>query len=397
MINIADYDYFLPDDRIAQYPCEKRDESKLLLYNRGDISKDSFRNIVDYIPSKSLLVFNNTRVIKARLLFHKKSGAAIEIFCLRPLNPADYDRAFASTESVEWECIVGNLKKWKSERLELPIDNKGTTLILYAEKGEKTGDSITIRFSWTPSEKSFAEVLELLGHTPLPPYIKRSDETIDDERYQTVYSKIDGSVAAPTAGLHFTPNLIEELHDKNIGIAEVTLHVGAGTFKPVKDNDVSKHCMHNEFYTVTAETLRMLRENAGNIIAVGTTSVRTLESIYHLGVKIKRDFQCNLITEQWEPYNWSSDMTFVDAIDVLLNYIEDNSLNSIEASTELIIVKGYKYKTIKGLITNFHQPKSTLLLLLAAFVGDNWKEAYRYALENDFRFLSYGDSSFWIV
>ncbi|MBP5473414.1 MAG: S-adenosylmethionine:tRNA ribosyltransferase-isomerase [Bacteroidales bacterium] len=392
-INMADYDYDLPNERIAQYPKEKRDESLLLLYNKGDISKHCFKDIGEFIPTKSLLVFNNTKVIRARLLFKKDSGANIEIFCLEPLSPSNYEISFSSTGSVEWKCIAGNLKKWKSGLLTMTLSND---VVLTAEKISRENESIRVKFSWTPSNISFGEVLEMAGHIPLPPYIKREDTNEDVNRYQTVYSKIDGSVAAPTAGLHFTEKVFEDLNKRGIKRTDVTLHVGAGTFKPIKGDNVEEHDMHTEFYIVKKEVVKHLLDNKGNIIAVGTTSVRTIESIYWLGVKILKNPQLedkDLFTDQWEPYRTDEEISMQDSFEAILRYLDDNDEQSIQASTKIIIVPGYRFRVIDGLITNFHQPRSSLLLLLAAWVGDEWKRIYDYALKNDFRFLSYGDSS----
>ena len=392
-INMADYDYDLPNERIAQYPKEKRDESLLLLYNKGDISKHCFKDIGEFIPTKSLLVFNNTKVIRARLLFKKDSGANIEIFCLEPLSPSNYEISFSSTGSVEWKCIAGNLKKWKSGLLTMTLSND---VVLTAEKISRENESIRVKFSWTPSNISFGEVLEMAGHIPLPPYIKREDTNEDVNRYQTVYSKIDGSVAAPTAGLHFTEKVFEDLNKRGIKRTDVTLHVGAGTFKPIKGDNVEEHDMHTEFYIVKKEVVKHLLDNKGNIIAVGTTSVRTIESIYWLGVKILKNPQLedkDLFTDQWEPYRTDEEISMQDSFEAILRYLDYNDEQSIQASTKIIIVPGYRFRVIDGLITNFHQPRSSLLLLLAAWVGDEWKRIYDYALKNDFRFLSYGDSS----
>ena len=392
-INMADYDYNLPNERIAQYPKEKRDESLLLFYNKGDISKHCFKDIGEFIPAKSLLVFNNTKVIRARLLFKKDSGANIEIFCLEPLSPSNYEVSFSSTGSVEWKCIAGNLKKWKSGPLSMTLAND---VVLTAEKISRENESIRVRFSWTPSHFSFGEVLEMAGHIPLPPYIKREDTHEDVNRYQTVYSKIDGSVAAPTAGLHFTENVFEDLNNRGIKRTEVTLHVGAGTFKPIKGDSIEEHEMHTEFYTVKREVIEQLLDNKGIIIAVGTTSVRTIESIYWLGVKIRKNPHIEdkyLFTDQWEPYGSDEKSSMQESFESILKYLDDNDEQSIQASTKIIIVPGYNFRVIDGLITNFHQPRSSLLLLLAAWVGDEWKRIYDYALKNDFRFLSYGDSS----
>jgi len=395
-INITDYDYDLPEERIAQYPVKDRDASKLLLSDGNSISSDIFRNIDKYLPSDSLLVFNNTRVIRARLLFQKKSGAGIEILCLEPLNPVSYEISFSSESPVEWKCIIGNLKKWKTGRLSLKFNHNREEHELHAERICAEEEAWRIRFSWDKSNLSFSEVIEASGHTPLPPYITRKDAEEDSERYQTVYSAVNGSVAAPTAGLHFTDGVLKALSVKGIKNTNITLHVGAGTFQPVRTENVMQHEMHTEHFFVTNDTIDELIENHGRIIAVGTTSVRTLESLYWLGVKAKTDSPLhagNLIIEQWEPYEKDSGISVADSLNALKFLMKNNDINLLHASTKIIIVPGYKFRMIKGIITNFHQPRSTLLLLISAWTGNRWKQIYKYALENGFRFLSYGDSS----
>ena len=396
-INIEDYNYDLPDERIAQYPVEVRDNSQLLLYNKGKISKDKFKNIHEYLPAESVLVFNNTQVIRARLLFQKESGAHIEVFCLEPLEPVEYEKSFSAVAPVEWKCIVGNLKKWKCGILTSEFQSGGKEYKLLVEKVKpESGDSWRIKFLWDPCDISFGEVIEATGHIPLPPYVNRQDEEQDYVRYQTVYSRIKGSVAAPTAGLHFTEDVLEQINKKGIKSANVTLHVGAGTFQPVKTNDISKHEMHSEFYIVSKESVELLLHNQNKIIAVGTTSVRTLESLYWLGVKIKQNpgsDEDGLFTGQWEPYESEKNITLQDSLGVILNLMRIKKTDFIEASTKIMIIPGYKFRVINGMITNFHQPKSTLLLLISAWIGRDWQEVYRYALRNDFSFLSYGDSS----
>jgi S-adenosylmethionine:tRNA ribosyltransferase-isomerase len=397
-INIADYDYDLPENRIAQFPWPERDGSKLLLFDGRDISSDIFRNIDKYIRPGSLLVFNNTRVIRARLVFRKKSGARIEIFCLEPLNPSGYDVSLTSHESVEWKCIIGNLKKWKSGSISMVFPWGGKDNILFAEKAGEVGEALRIRFYWHNSEISFSEVIEAAGKIPLPPYIAREAVMEDNDRYQTVYSKIKGSVAAPTAGLHFTEGVLEKLKEKGIERTDITLHVGAGTFQPVRSNSISGHSMHTEHFVVTADTISRLRKHAGKITAVGTTSVRTLESIYWLGVRARLDPEDDLRNiSQWEPYGYKNEITTDEALMALEGYFEKNNLKTINASTGIIIVPGYRFRITNAIITNFHQPKSTLLLLIAAWTGDSWKRIYNYALNNGFRFLSYGDSSFMYI
>ncbi len=395
-VKINDYDYDLPTERIAQYPVRDRDASKLLHFDGNNINSDVFRNIDRYIPYDSLLVFNNTRVIRARLLFQKKSGAGIEIFCLEPLTPASYEMSFASNGPVEWKCIIGNLKKWKSGILSLKFNHNQKEHELQAEKICVEGEAWRIRFSWDENNISFSEVIEASGHIPLPPYITREDEEEDTERYQTVYSAVRGSVAAPTAGLHFTEDVMKALAAKGVKLAGVTLHVGAGTFQPVRAGVVSEHVMHCEHFSVTIDTINELIENHGRIIAVGTTSVRTLESLYWLGVKAKNCLAAdinNMTIGQWEPYEKDRGITVKASLTALKGLMIKNHHTVISASTRMIIVPGYKFNMINGIITNFHQPRSTLLLLISAWTGKSWQKIYKYALENDFRFLSYGDSS----
>ena len=391
-IRIELYDYQLPDERIAKYPLEQRDKSKLLIYNKGNISSNTFSEIDYYIPENSTLVFNNTKVIQARLKFYKETGAQIEIFCLEPIEPSDYALAFEQTEKVTWKCIVGNLKKWKTEDLKSRIRIKDSEIEIVATKKGAVGNTQIIEFKWNNNLVSFSEILENVGVTPIPPYLNRESENIDKERYQTVYSKFKGSVAAPTAGLHFTKPVLEKLQTKDIKLAEITLHVGAGTFTPVKSETVNEHEMHTEHFVVKKETIQQLLD-AERIVAVGTTSVRTIESLYWIGVKLIFQNKLDTHITQWEPYNLKTDIFKEEALQALFNYMNQNDLKQIEASTQIMIVPGYDFKMIDLLITNFHQPKSTLLLLIAAFIGDDWKNVYRYALENGFRFLSYGDSS----
>lgn len=398
-IDIADYDYDLPEERIAQYPVADRDASKLLVFDANNISSDIFRNIGNHLPADSLLVFNNTRVIRARLLFRKKSGAGIEILCLEPLAPASYETSFASNGPVEWKCIIGNLKKWKTGVLKLRFIINDKEYELTAERMIAEGEAWRIRFSWNNPMMCFGDVIEASGHTPLPPYISREDEKEDSDRYQTVYSTKKGSVAAPTAGLHFTEDLLNILSEKGAKRTQITLHVGAGTFQPVRTMDVTQHQMHFEHFFVTNDTIDKLIENYGRIIAVGTTSVRTLESLYWLGVKTTALSSPNIlnpVVDQWEPYQTDSDITVKDSLTALKSYMVHNNIKVLEASTGIIIVPGYKFRMIKGIITNFHQPRSTLLLLISAWIGSNWQKIYKYALENGFRFLSYGDSSLLI-
>ena len=388
-INISDYNYNLPDERIAKFPLEKRDSSKLLTYISGNVSTNVFSSLPEILPANSCLVFNNTRVIQARLEFFKSTGSRIEIFCLEPQEPSSYELSLSSTQSCVWKCMIGNLKKWKGEVLkkEVGADN----LVLEAERLETNGNTSYIKFSWN-NGVSFAEVLDLLGELPIPPYLNRKTQESDKTTYQTVYSKVKGSVAAPTAGLHFTPEVISALHTKGIKTMELTLHVGAGTFQPVKAEEIGGHAMHAEKIEVSKEFIQNLIENLGNVVAVGTTSVRTLESLYYLGVQLHNG-DTSLLVNQWEPYESEKVLPAREALEAILNYMEKTQSNILYATTQIMIVPGYKFNIVNVLITNFHQPKSTLLLLLAAFVGEKWRELYEYALNNDYRFLSYGDSS----
>jgi S-adenosylmethionine:tRNA ribosyltransferase-isomerase len=397
-INIDDYDYGLPEERIAKHPAAQRDSSKLLLYINGLISEDKFNNIGDHLPSGSLLVFNNTRVIRARLLFQKPTGAAIEVFCLEPISPAEYQQSFSSTKEVEWKCIIGNQKKWKTGTITSQFDFKGKKYELSAAKVGPDGEAWRIRFRWDPSDLTFGEVIENVGHIPLPPYLNRKDEAEDYYRYQTIYATIKGSVAAPTAGLHFTNEVFSDLSGKGIDRAEITLHVGAGTFKPVKAGDISDHEMHCEHYFITTETLEKLISFRERIIAVGTTSVRTLESLYWLGVRMLGGTEKSdgLFTNQWEYDEPGAEVPLEDSFSAILKFMRDRNISILHASTKIMILPCYKFRVIKGMITNFHQPKSTLLLLIAAWTGNNWRDLYQYALENDFRFLSYGDSCLFL-
>jgi S-adenosylmethionine:tRNA ribosyltransferase-isomerase len=395
-INLNEYDYDLPSGRIAQYPAEERDLSRLLIYKNGKIANDIFRNIDQYIPEGSLLVFNNTRVIRARILFRKETGAVIEVLCLEPLAPAEYESAFGSRGPVEWKCIVGNLKKWKSGVIKTPFNIDGNKFELVAKKIHPEGDAWRIRFEWGSEEASFGEVVDAAGQLPLPPYLEREAEPEDLERYQTVYSRTKGSVAAPTAGLHFTPKIVERIKESGIAGTEVTLHVGAGTFKPIKSGTISEHEMHCEHFSVSRKTIELIREYDGEIISIGTTSVRTLESLYWLGVKLKLKTMASpgdLSLGQWEAYESESDISSGKALEAIMNYMDARNLSVLHASTRIMIIPGYKFRMMKAMITNFHQPMSTLLLLVSAWVGVEWKEIYRYALQNNFRFLSYGDCS----
>lgn len=399
-IKISEYNYPLPDERIAKFPLKERDKSKLLIYQQGNIKEDIFENIVDYLPKGSLLIYNNTKVIQARIHFRKPTGSQIEVFLLEPAFPADYEQVFQTTQQCSWFCMVGNLKKWKSGILSLNCCVKGQEITLIAEKNATDSKLIQVNFQWNSSAVSFAEILEAIGELPIPPYLNRSSEESDKITYQTVYSKIKGSVAAPTAGLHFTDEVLKKVDAKNITREEVTLHVGAGTFKPVKSEEIEGHDMHTEYICVHKNTLKALLQHKLQAIAVGTTSVRTLESLYFMGAKIKKNpniEESELHVNQWEPYSETAPtISAQESIQQIIDYLERNNLNSLHSSTQIIIAPGYKYKIVNMLITNFHQPQSTLLLLVSAFVKGDWKKIYNYALDNQFRFLSYGDSSLLI-
>ncbi|MCI5912965.1 MAG: S-adenosylmethionine:tRNA ribosyltransferase-isomerase [Prevotella sp.] len=399
-IHISDYNYPLPDDRIAKFPIDRRDHSKLLIYNRGEVSEDKFYNLHDYLPKGSLMVFNNTRVIQARIHFRKETGALIEVFLLEPAAPSDYEQMFQTTSRCEWLCLVGNLKKWKGGSLLRVFDINGKHVVLTATRIKEAGTSQRVGFSWDNAAVSFAEILDAVGELPIPPYLNRDTQESDKTTYQTVYSKIKGSVAAPTAGLHFTNNVLKSLDDAGIDREEVTLHVGAGTFKPVKSEEIEGHEMHTEYICVHKGTLEKLLQHDCCAIAVGTTSVRTLESLYYMGVKLQKNpnlTEDELHVNQWQPYDDNdSDITPKEAIANILNYLNTNELETLHSSTQIIIAPGYEYKIVKMLVTNFHQPQSTLLLLVSAFVHGDWRKIYDYALAHDFRFLSYGDSSLLI-
>ena len=395
-IYIDDFDYDLPDERIAKYPLQQRDSSKLLLWRNGELSESRFSEIASFLPENSLLVCNNTRVIQARIVFHKTTGARIEVFCLEPLSPSDYALSLSATGSCEWKCMVGNLKKWKEGALEQTILFDGKDVTFSAELMETEGNTHRIRFSWSDDTLSFSEILMLIGELPIPPYLHRKTEENDKKTYQTVYSKIEGSVAAPTAGLHFTPEVFDKLKSKNIETEELTLHVGAGTFQPVKSATIDTHTMHTETIAVPLETIRRIQRKLGNIIAVGTTSVRTLESLYYLGKGPLNPPSADgdlLNVSQWEPYENTNDIPVETALQNIIDYLEKNDQDTLHAETQILIKPGFQFRIISGMITNFHQPKSTLLLLVSAFVDGNWRKIYDYALSNDFRFLSYGDSS----
>jgi S-adenosylmethionine:tRNA ribosyltransferase-isomerase len=394
-IRISDYNYPLPDERIAKFPLAERDQSKLLVYKKGVVAQDCFTSLPSLLPKGPLMVFNNTKVIQARLHFRKETGALIEVFCLEPILPNDYALNFQQTEHSAWLCMVGNLKKWKGEALKREMVVKGETITLTAERGECRGTSHWIDFRWDNPTITFADILEVFGELPIPPYLNRETQESDKQTYQTVYSKIKGSVAAPTAGLHFTPRVLDALQEVGIEKDEVTLHVGAGTFQPVKAAQIGGHAMHTEVIEVTRQSIALLQQQLGSIVAVGTTSVRTIESLYYLGCRVASG-NAEMVVEQWEPYQHTAVLSAHDALQALLDYLDDSGQTTLHASTRIIIVPGYTFKIVNALITNFHQPHSTLLLLLAAFVGDEWHRIYDYALANDYRFLSYGDSSLLI-
>ena len=403
-IHIKDYNYSLPDERIAKFPLAQRDHSKLLLYKHGEVSEDVFYNIPNHLPEGALMVFNNTKVIQARLHFRKSTGALIEVFLLEPYLPADYEQMFQTTGACSWLCMIGNLKKWKGETLRRSFEVKGREVTLCAERREDVGKRYRVDFTWDDNTVSFAELLDSVGELPIPPYLNRETQESDKTTYQTVYSKIKGSVAAPTAGLHFTSDVLASLDSHGIDREEVTLHVGAGTFKPVKSEEIQDHEMHTEYICVHRQTLEKLIKHNACAIAVGTTSVRTLESLYYMGVKLEKSLDLSedeLHVGQWEPYEGETfemvaNVTPQKAIQNILAYLDRHSLNSLHSSTQIIIAPGYEYKIVKMLVTNFHQPQSTLLLLVSAFLHGDWHKIYDYALAHDFRFLSYGDSSLLI-
>lgn len=401
-IRISEFNYPLPDERIAKFPLPVRDQSKLLLYRHGEITEDIFTSLPDYLPANSLMIFNNTKVIQARLHFHKETGALIEVFCLEPIQPNDYALNFQQTEHAAWLCMIGNLKKWKEGALKREITVKGKPLTLTAERGACHGTSHWVDFRWNNPEITFADILEVFGELPIPPYLNRETQESDKETYQTVYSKIKGSVAAPTAGLHFTPRVLDALREKGVALEELTLHVGAGTFKPVKSEEIEGHEMHTEYISVNRSTLEKLVAHEGKAIAVGTTSVRTLESLYHIGVTLLHNPNAteeDLHVKQWQPYETALETAAtpaVDALQAIIAYLDRHHMETLHSSTQIIIAPGYEYRIVKAMVTNFHQPQSTLLLLVSAFVKGNWRPIYDYALAHDFRFLSYGDSSLLI-
>jgi len=401
---IKDFTYELPDDKIAKYPLQKRDDSKLLVYRSGKINTSRYSDLAEHLPANTLLVFNNTKVVEARLLFKKATGGIIELFCLEPADQyPDITTAMLQKGKVLWKCLVGGAKKWKDGLIIKKIETQGNPITLTANRIKKQGDYFVIEFSWDDDCLTFAEILHLAGQIPLPPYLNRTVEETDKDTYQTVYARHDGSVAAPTAGLHFTDELFEKLADKRIQTGFVTLHVGAGTFKPVKAATMAEHDMHSEFIDVTAAFIQQLINNlVHGIITVGTTSMRTVESLYWMGVKIIQLQQSQVLEaidetaitiRQWDPYELSQNMPTADALNNLLHWMHTTHRERLITKTQIIIAPGYTLKIAKGLITNFHQPQSTLLLLVAAIIGDDWRKVYEYALQNNFRFLSYGDGS----
>ena len=418
-IKISDYNYDLPDERIAKFPIAQRDHSKLLVYKHGEVSDDVFHHLPTYLPQGALMIFNNTKVIQARLHFRKETGALIEVFLMEPAEPTDYELMFQTTGHCSWLCMIGNLKKWKEGSMKRDFEIKGNKLTLSAtmRRGDALGSEAQemvakgggtnywVDFDWDNDKVSFAEILEAVGELPIPPYLNRKTEESDKTTYQTVYSKIKGSVAAPTAGLHFTDEVLKDLDAHGIDREEVTLHVGAGTFKPVKSLEIEGHQMHTEYIVVHRRSLEKLIKHECRVIAVGTTSVRTIESLYYMGVHLLKHPEANeddLHVKQWDPYELSEDGNLVDgitpmqAIQAIIDYLDRNGLEALHSSTQIIIAPGYQYKIVKMLVTNFHQPQSTLLLLVSAFLKGDWKKVYDYALSHDFRFLSYGDSSLLI-
>ena len=399
-ISISDYAYDLPDEKIAKYPLDERDQSKLLVWKNGLIQDSQFGNLPEFLPSNSLLIFNNTKVIRARLHFQKETGAKIELFCLDPIDPSDYQIAFQTTQSCVWKCMIGNQKKWKGDRLRKIITIDETEIELCAEQTDPENNKSLIRFSWNNPDFEFSRIIESAGSLPIPPYLNRETEQSDLERYQTVYSKIKGSVAAPTAGLHFTDKVFSHLTEDGHEMAELTLHVGAGTFQPVKSEILSGHKMHSEHLYISRDFLNKLIHHPGKKIAVGTTSVRTLESLYWLGLQAHQNPEMSisdLKVTQWEAYQAeTSSIEANKALQALIQLLERNQAEYLSASTQIIIVPGYQFRIVDGLITNFHQPQSTLLLLISAYLGEEWRRIYDHALANNYRFLSYGDSNLYL-
>lgn len=398
-IKISEFNYPLPDGRIAKFPLAQRDHSKLLVYRHGEVSEDVFTSLPQYLEPGELMIFNNTKVIQARLHFRKETGALIEVFCLEPARPNDYALNFQQTGSCSWLCMIGNLKKWKEGTLHRTVEVKGRTVTLTATRGECRGTSHWIDFGWDDDTLTFADLLEAVGELPIPPYLNRETQESDKETYQTVYSKIKGSVAAPTAGLHFTERVLSALDERGIDREELTLHVGAGTFKPVKSEEIEGHEMHTEYISVSRRTIAKLIAHDGRAVAVGTTSVRTLESLYYVGMLISRNpdaGQEELHVPQWMPYENVGTLSALESLQQIAGYLDRHGMETLHTSTQIIIAPGYEYKIVCKMVTNFHQPQSTLLLLVSAFVKGDWRKIYDYALSHDFRFLSYGDSSLLI-
>ena len=395
-IPVAEFTYELPEEKIALFPLSERDQSRLLVWNKGEITENIFSEITDIIPERSMLVFNNTRVIHARLFFRRETGSRIEIFCLEPHSPTDYQLSFQETGSVEWKCLVGNAKKWKQGILEKKVMVGEEIVNLKARMLERSGNAFIIRFSWD-QPVHFSQIIENAGNIPIPPYLNREAEASDNQRYQTMYAKVDGSVAAPTAGLHFTDEVMARLAKRKVKSAELTLHVGAGTFQPVKAETIAGHEMHTETVVFTRAFVHDLLNHKGKVIAVGTTSVRSLESMYWLGAKLPQmsDAETQHVY-QWEPYHQTSEVSPDESLMNLLQRMDQIQADQISFSTSIIIVPGYRFRIIDGMVTNFHQPQSTLLLLVGAFLGNDWRKVYEYALRNDFRFLSYGDSNLYL-
>lgn len=393
-IRIEDYNYPLPDERIAKYPLSSRDSSQLLVYKDGIPSCKSFKQIPDYIPGDALMVFNDTKVVPARLHFQRSTGAHIEIFCLEPVQPEEYVSMFAVTDCCRWKCIVGNVKRWKNDTLSLynPLDDvRISEMNLKADLVERDGETSVVEFRWD-NGAPFSQVLEVCGSVPIPPYLNRDTEDVDLERYQTLYARYRGSVAAPTAGLHFTENVLQAIRSNGVDTDTVCLHVGAGTFLPVKSSLVAEHTMHREPFVVTLSLLEKLIARKGKVTAVGTTSVRTLESLYYVGVSCLENGHPEDVG-QWDPYTRDYAYSTEEALGAIVNYLKSNGLNELKVGTRIIIVPGFTFRIVDMLVTNFHQPQSTLLLLISAFVDGDWRNIYDFALENNFRFLSYGDSS----
>jgi len=399
-IKIEDYDYSLPDNRIAKYPLAQRDQSKLLFLKGKTLEEKKFNQLPDLLPKKSLLLFNETRVIQARLLFKKPTGAKIEIFCLEPVEPSnDFQLALQQRPPIIWKCLVGKAKRWKEGKLESIIKIEDQKVHLFAEKAEQLHDSFLIRFSWEPPEIQFADILETSGLTPLPPYLHREAEQTDKDRYQTVYARLNGSVAAPTAGLHFTDSILQKLDKKGFEKEKIILHVGAGTFKPVSTETIGEHEMHTERIIIKKESLQHLLSKLNDpIIPVGTTSMRSLESLFWMALRLLKNMRDFNWVDQWDPYSLEipNGFTSKKALELLINYLNVNQDNELEGATKLMIVPGYRFRFATGIVTNFHQPKSTLLLLVSALIGENWKKAYDFALKHNFRFLSYGDSCLFL-